>query len=281
VERLLWAHHAGPIDSFQSIPIAIGCEDALVGIGARLGKWPGHGPTGLGNAALPPMPAAARQRADVPAAVHIAERCRQRPGELTLVALGPLTNIALALRLEPKLPRLVRRLVIMGGTTEARGNASAVAEYNILCDPEAAHVVLSAFSASTLTLVGWEVVLRSGFSWEQYDSLVSGGSPLCRLARDLFSTYEKMVRGVEQEQEKTEAFCPADAFAMAVALRDEASVVRRKVAVCVSVELQGRCRGLTVCDWTNRFSGVQAPNATVVLEMDQGGLTRFLEDALK
>jgi len=293
VERVLWAHHAASVDSFEHICVAVGAEAALVGIGPIPGRWPGHGSDGLGAATLPAMLPAARRRAPagVHAAVHIVNRCRQRPGELTLVALGPLTNLALALRLEPKLPQLVRRVVVMGGTTEARGNASAVAEYNVLCDAEAAHIVLGAFSAAKLTLVGWEVVLASGFSWEQYDSLVSGAGPMCRLTRDLFSVYEKMVRKsqtggtVEAQPVQAEAFCPADAFAMAVALRGEggsvAQVVRREAAVCVGVELSGRCRGLTVCDWTGRFSEGKAPNATVVLDLHRDACRAFLVEALQ
>ena len=78
----------------------------------------------------------------------------ESPGELTLVALGPLTNVALATRLEPRLPDCYARLVMMGGAVRATGNSSAVAEFNVHADPEAAAIVLSAWP--DVTLVSWE-----------------------------------------------------------------------------------------------------------------------------
>src|ERR1700744_599607 len=72
------------------------------------------------------------------------------PGGLIGVATGPLTNLALALRAEPKLPTLLRRLVVMGGSYDHRGNTTAVAEGNISVDPEAAAEVLAAWSAEVV-----------------------------------------------------------------------------------------------------------------------------------
>ena len=76
---------------------------------------------------------------------------RAHPGELVGIAVGPLTNLALALRAEPALPTLLRRLVIMGGAFDYRGNTTAVAEWNVSVDPEAAAEVFTAWSASGLT----------------------------------------------------------------------------------------------------------------------------------
>jgi len=73
-----------------------------------------------------------------------------RPGELTLVPIGPLTNIAMALKLEPRIVQATKRVVLMGGTAFARGNVSPVAEANIHNDPEAAALVFGA---------GWQVVM--------------------------------------------------------------------------------------------------------------------------
>ncbi|KAJ4455539.1 putative nucleoside hydrolase [Paratrimastix pyriformis] len=70
---------------------------------------------------------------------------RQYPNEVSLVCIGPLTNIAVALRLEPALPTLVRQIVVMGGSTQGVGNTTAVGEFNVCADPEAAKVILEAF----------------------------------------------------------------------------------------------------------------------------------------
>ena len=102
-----------------------------------------HGPRGLGYAELPPTD---RQLCGDDAASAWVEAAHQHPGELIGLATGPLTNLALALRQEPALPTLLRRLVIMGGAYDYRGNTNPVAEWNIAVDPEAAAEVFAAWS---------------------------------------------------------------------------------------------------------------------------------------
>src|SRR6185437_16441191 len=86
---------------------------------------------------------------------------RERPGAVTLVCIGPLTNLALALKLDPSLPRRVERLVIMGGAVTGRGNYERVpTEFNIGFDPEAAAIVFRAFPQ--FDLVDWEATMRHG-----------------------------------------------------------------------------------------------------------------------
>jgi purine nucleosidase len=115
-----------------------------------------HGDSGLGGARLPP-PAAS------PAAGHaidyLIDTIRAAPGEITLVATGPLTNIALAVRKEPRLADWVRDFVIMGGSA-ARGNTTPAAEYNMWADPEAAAIVFRA--GWTVNMLGLDVTLRTG-----------------------------------------------------------------------------------------------------------------------
>jgi purine nucleosidase len=104
-----------------------------------------HGPRGIGYAELAPatMPISARFSPDL-----IVEEARRRPGELTLVTLAPLTNVALAALAEPELPRLLRRLVIMGGSYRAPGNTAPTTEWNVNVDPEAAAIVFECFGAA-------------------------------------------------------------------------------------------------------------------------------------
>ena len=76
------------------------------------------------------------------------EEARRRPGEITLVTLGPLTNLAIAVLAEPALPRLLRRWVCMGGAFRVPGNTTPVSEWNVHCDPEAARIALAAWQAA-------------------------------------------------------------------------------------------------------------------------------------
>ena len=118
------------------VEVALGRE---VPLARRLKTTPEtHGPAGLGYAELPPpsRPLSDRHGVDV-----IVEEARRRPGEIMLVTLGPLTNLALALEREPTLPHLLRGYTLMGGAFGVSGNTTPTTEWNIHCDPEAARIV--------------------------------------------------------------------------------------------------------------------------------------------
>jgi purine nucleosidase len=104
-----------------------------------------HGPRGLGYAELPEpaRPLSERHAVDL-----LIEEARRRPGEITLVTLGPLTNLAVAVLREPGLPRLLGRYVLMGGSYRSPGNTAPTTEWNVNVDPDAAKVVLSAWEAA-------------------------------------------------------------------------------------------------------------------------------------
>ncbi len=118
-----------------------------------------HGEDGIGNCfdtSITYDPSAAHTTLHAQdAADYIIEQAKRHPGEITLIAVGPLTNIAIALQREPKLPDLVQQLIIMGGTVTEPGNVSPVTEANFLGDPHAADQVLGA--AWPATIVGLDV----------------------------------------------------------------------------------------------------------------------------
>ena len=134
-----------------------------------------HGESGLGQASLPPPRA---QPLDVGATDLIIDTIGASPGEITLVATGPLTNIALAVRRQPALAHQVADLVIMGGST-ARGNVTPAAEFNIAADPEAAAIVFGA--GWRVTMTGLDVTLRARANGAIRQRLAALG----RLGRDL------------------------------------------------------------------------------------------------
>ncbi len=122
------------------------------GVSVPMNKAPGmppafiHGADGLGN--LPSRLELGGKLEDISAAEYIVKMARQHPGEITLVAVAPLGNLGLALRLEPNLPKLIKRVVLMAGTVLEPGNVSPVAEANVWNDPDAADLVFTA---------GWEL----------------------------------------------------------------------------------------------------------------------------
>jgi len=106
-----------------------------------------HGPRGIGYAELPPprRPLSDRHAADL-----IIEEARRRPGEITLVTLGPATNLAVAVLREPQLPLMLRRWVLMGGSYRSPGNTAPTTEWNVSVDPDAMKVALGAFSEPSI-----------------------------------------------------------------------------------------------------------------------------------
>lgn len=129
---------------FDSVPIAAGAGEPLVRTAENAAHV--HGEEGLGNVELPEARLSASA---VPAVDLIIETIAASKGKINLVATGPLTNIALALRREPRIAQWAASFVIMGGSF-TRGNATPAAEFNIYADPEAAAEVFAA---------GWEVVM--------------------------------------------------------------------------------------------------------------------------
>ena len=135
------------------VPVTAGCPTPLLRPAIDAGHV--HGESGLGGAVLPAPP---HGPCDGHAIDFIIGAIAAAPGEITLVATGPLTNVALAVRREPRLPEWVRDFVIMGGSA-GRGNMNHAAEYNIWADPEAAAIVFAA--GWTVRMIGLDVTLRA------------------------------------------------------------------------------------------------------------------------
>jgi purine nucleosidase len=166
------------------IPVVAGAHRPLV----RDGHGPAtfvHGQDGLGDAGLPP--ASREVDPTLHAAVHIVELLRSRPGEITLVPIGPLTNLALALRLDPGIADLAAGVVAMGGAVRSPGNVTPVAEANIWNDPEAADIVLGA--DWPVTLLGLDVTRHLAADRAWLDSLASLDTPGARLVADTAPVY--------------------------------------------------------------------------------------------
>ncbi|MEZ0362307.1 nucleoside hydrolase [Mycobacterium sp. pUA109] len=252
------------------VPVSRGADGPLHG---PLTPGDAHGPAGLGYAELPPATAALTS---YDAATAWVQAARDHPGRLIGVATGPLTNVALALRAEPALPTLLRRLVIMGGAYDYRGNTTPVAEWNISVDPEAAAQVFAGWGAAPELpiLCGLELTQRIVATPALFDRLAaasgSTNNPLLRVLQDAMRFY------FEAHRDWGDGYLAYlhDPLAAAVAL-DPALVATRPAAV--GVELTGTLtRGMTVTDWSGRWG--QEPNAHIGVDVDPAAFfDRFVQ----
>jgi purine nucleosidase len=171
------------LEDNTAIPVVKGCASSLVIPTPPLGTYV-HGEDGFGNTHMPPPKG---RPLDISAAEFIIQTVMSNPGEITLVPIGPLTNIALALRIEPSIAQLVHEVVIMGGAAVVKGNASPVAEANIWHDPHAADIVFAA--GWPLTMVGLDVTTRVCMSSAYLDALVKADTPPAHLIRQILPCY--------------------------------------------------------------------------------------------
>ncbi|HMT39000.1 MAG TPA: nucleoside hydrolase [Thermomonas sp.] len=226
-----------------------------------------HGRDGFGDTGYAP---AARSAEDEHAALAILRLSHVHAGRLVLVALGPLTNLALALRLDPSLPQRVARCIVMGAAVTAHGNITPAAEFNIAFDPEAAHIVFSGFPK--IELADWEAVLAHGYLHADVERWLAADSPRARFYAGVSAHTRAWSRAGRGER-----WHAADALAMAMALQPEG--VLEAVSRPLAVEMAGQhTRGATIVDW-NRQGG--APdNVDILVQYDQARFEGMLEAAL-
>src|SRR6476620_43566 len=244
-----------------------------------------HGPQGLGYATLPSTD---RRLTSHDAAQAWITAAHAYPGELVAIATGPLTNLALALRIEPALPTLLRRLVIMGGAFDYRGNTTPVAEWNISVDPEAAAEVFAVWSAAWGLEPPKHIPIVLGLNLTENVAMTptllsrlataaeSSSIPMSVLddrgtrsvaSNPLIAVLEDAMRFYfEFHFDQGEGYLAHlhDPLAAAVAL--DPNLVQCRPAA-IDVELTGTLtRGMTIADWSNRWG--REPNALIGVGVD-------------
>ncbi len=242
------------------IPVAAGATNPLVreyhGRGATV-----HGANGLGDIDIVEP---RKQPIQQPAAQFIIEHCRAHPGEITLVTIGPLTNIALALRLEPALPRLAKRLVVMGGAVTVPGNVNPVAEANVHNDPEAARLVFNA--GWEITMAGLDITLQIRMDDPYLASLKALGNQAGRFIYDITRFYIEAYRRYGYEN-----MAVHDSTALMSIIRPDLFTSK---PVYVDVETSGELtRGQTVGDWRGQYG--RTPQTHLLLETDADAFREF------
>lgn len=270
-----------------------------------------HGEDGLGDAGLPEADNCLSEGSASEELVALCKEAASKHAQVTCVALGPLTNIALALRQEPSLPQLLHRMIFMGGCGNARGNKTRLAEFNVEADPEAAAEVFAA-SWPRMEVVSWELTGAVFVPWATFDRLLDRrGSPVACFLRDILhksywerrahSHAHQQIPGAPATQSASGISCCmepvwrllcgaqspqggaiiCDAVAMALALSPDVS--KRCAHVHVDVELQGSMtRGQTVLDWGHCFDGIQRQkDVSWVMEIDSRCYIELLRQMLQ
>lgn len=247
------------------VPVTAGCAAPLLRQALDAGHV--HGSCGLGGAVLP----APGRQADAGHAVDfIVSAIAAAPGAITLVATGPLTNVALALRREPRIARWVREFVIMGGSA-GRGNVTPAAEFNIWADPEAAAIVFGA--GWTVRMIGLDVTLRARATAAVRERMRELG----RLGSEL------LLPALARYADTHSPALPAEPVMAGEPPVHDVCAVLSVVApqvfgytpASVEVETTGRLTsGMTVTD----FSPLITPNAAVATDIDVG---RFWDEVLR
>jgi len=180
-------HVAGRTD----IPVARGAGRPLVLPPGPTGEWV-HGQDAMGNIGWTTVLDPALKSIDVHAARFIVDTIMANPGEITLVPIGPLTNLALALQLEPRIATHVREIVMMGGSALAPGNVSPLAEANVHNDPHAASVVFSA--DWPITMAGLDVTESTPMDDDDFAALAASSDPLAHFIVKIVGFYQAFHR---------------------------------------------------------------------------------------
>ncbi|HJP72957.1 MAG TPA: nucleoside hydrolase [Pseudonocardiaceae bacterium] len=253
------------VAGISDVPIAAGTHRSLVEP-QFIGDV--HGETGLDGPVLPPPTVSLDPRHGVDLIIDTVMSAP--PGEITLVPTGPLTNIAFAVRKEPRIVERVKEVVLMGGAYHG-GNYSAAAEFNIAVDPEAAHIVFG--EPWPLTMIGIDLTHQALATTEVIERITAIGGPVSRFVVDILDFFTQSYRD-------TQGFAAPpvhDPCAVAYVI-DPAVLTTRKAPV--RIELTGtRTRGMTVAD----FRSDPGPDCTtsVGVTLDRDRFWNLVIDAIE
>ncbi len=248
----------------KTLPVCRGASGPFI-IKREKGGARVHGENGVGDVPLPPPAFGEDSRS---AADFIHEMADEHEGELDLVVIGPLTNVATALGRYSGLTKKIRRIIMMGGAA-GFGNVTPAAEFNIYADFHAAAAVFQA--GIPIDMYGLDVTNRALISEDEMATLRATGKTIPILCCDMLKTYADFYESVGFS-----GLALHDPFAMACAIDESLAEYRE---CYVEVETQGTLtRGKTVVD----ILGVtgQNPNARVAVDLDRGRFIKLMSDLL-
>eukprot|EP01086_Lenisia_limosa_P015022 TRINITY_DN4702_c0_g1_i2.p1 TRINITY_DN4702_c0_g1~~TRINITY_DN4702_c0_g1_i2.p1 ORF type:complete len:322 (+),score=68.23 TRINITY_DN4702_c0_g1_i2:56-1021(+) len=253
------------------IPVFSGADSPLVEPKQNASEY--HGKDGLGDMrhAIVKQFGEGAPIKSTHAAFALSELCANGQ-ETTIIALGPMTNVALAIRLDGTLCQRAH-LVTMGGATTGRGNCTPAAEFNYCADPEAAHMCFNEKFLSK-TIVPWEVCLDCPIPWVDWENLMNNAEKQ--------SPNTEVLKTINAQLEATlKPNCPSgnlmpDVYAVAVVVNK--NLITHSTQSDIFIELQGKCRGASIVD--SRFFAKPSDPSTAVYKMDALLMTKALEKAV-
>ncbi len=257
----------------EQIPIYRGADRPLVSEWTHQTAFI-HGNDGLGDWADRPV----SQKTAEPehAALAMIRLAAQYPHEITLVALGPMTNIALAVRLDPEFPSRIKQLVWMGGAVSGFGNTEVfTAEFNAQVDPEAAYIALHAFPNSIM--IPWETSVRHAIAWERVNTLLDVAQHSKHPIARFFLGITAFTIATSRQVPGLHGLIVPDPITMAATLVPD--IVTATQHRYVTVELSGsNTRGMTPADFT--YMSPRQPNTHIVTTIDQGEFEALMSKLL-
>jgi len=253
----------------DDVPIYKGAQQPLVGNERNYDPYAYHGQNGFNDVPFDDEPNQTRVQ-DEKAWVKICELTKKYPNAITLIAIGPLTNIALAIHHDPEVLSRVKDFFIMGGNTEGMGNVSMAAEYNFHIDPEAASLVLKSIKCPTY-IAAWELCrkyVHLTLDWRKKNL-----GHLTTESAKLMNKLEQVWFGNYLWEDQ---WMLADQLAMTAALYRESM---QKTTVChAEVELGGHLtRGMMVLD--KQPIRATEPNVIIIDQLDETLIQKSLSEA--
>jgi purine nucleosidase len=196
---------------------------------------------------------------------------QESPGELNIVAIGPLTNIAMAVVKDPSFPKRVKHLFIMGGSNNARGNITAAAEFNFYVDPDAAKIVFAA--GFDITVVPWEplTIQDALFSRAQMAEIGDQGNPVAKFFQQVCETTLEF-----DESVGIPGSSHPDSLTVAIMLHPELILTSGMYAVDIEADSE-LTRGYSAMYW-----GIHdlAPNARVIESVDRSAFFAYVKEKM-
>ncbi|XP_063809256.1 nucleoside hydrolase-like [Pseudophryne corroboree] len=258
------------------IPVYGGASRAILGDSINASHY--HGVDGLGDVHDPTSPSLDLLQKEH-AVLAMLRIINEYPGQVSLVATGPLTNLALALNMDPIFPQKIKNLFIMGGNMESRGNTTVCGEFNFACDPEAAYIVLNGFDCPT-HIATWEFTCRHELPWTFYREWLSQNTKKAEFMKKITAHSEQYAEICSDNSNEiwTKGFVSCDSYAMAAAIDD--NFVTNVIHCVVGVELSGTMtRGMMVLDTLGKLQRKQ--KAFVMTKCDTEKLKYLLMKALQ
>lgn len=251
----------------SDIPVAHGANKPLKGEFTGRAYFV-HGENGLGDIALPEFKGKIHNKT---AAEFIVDTILKNPHEITLVVLGPQTNLALALELNPKIAGLVKEVVVMGGVINENGNVNPAAEANIMGDPEAADMVLTA--NWPVVLIGLDITRKIVMTDDYLEKFKTCKNKF----GEFFYQASRFYLNFYQTYMKMNGICGHDPSTIAYLLKPDLFKTKKG---SLRVMTEGLARGQTIMDqrqtWYGKNAWSDLPKVQVALDVDAQGVLDFI-----